>query len=360
VARVYDNTWFISQVQRFEPTVVDIYGANLPTMGLFMAPLATLEYRQARAVWSGISYLGVLLLLIWLARTCRLGPIWTPIYIGLGLLFQPVYENLLHAQMHIGVLALATVAWSGYRNRSALMTGIPVGVLFSWRSAGLMYWPMLLAARRLRGFAFAAITVAVVLLAATVIMGADVWAAYFRAAKALAGDASLSVTAYQTQLSIVHHLFVYDARWNPTPLVHMPAVASALAMILTGTLLGSTALVAWQQQRDDLVFAAFSALTLILSPVSLDYHYTLALLPLAILLGDVGEQPLSAPAILVMAGALLIASDLPYRSPKLVPGVLSLFAYPKLYGAYLFWAVALWRAHRHHQPTGHSTTTPFT
>jgi uncharacterized membrane protein len=171
-----------------------------------------------------------------------------------------------------------------------------------------------------------------------------VWLAYFRAARELTGHAALSVTAYQTQLGLVRHLFVHDARWNPVPLVDLPALASVLSVTLGCALLGWTMLVAWKRPRNDLIFAAFSALTLILSPVSLDYHYTLALLPLAILLTDSHAHPMSA--LIVMLGALLIAADLPYRSPKLAAGALSVFAYPKLYGAYLLWGVAFWRAQR--------------
>ena len=344
VARFYDDDWFAAQVRRFEPTVIDLYGANLPTMALFMTPIAALEYRPARAVWAGVSYLGLLFLLVFLARLCRLGPIWTPIYIGLGLAFQPVHENLVHAQMYVAVLALAGVAWSGFRRASAPRLGMPLGTLFCWKTAGLMYWPMLIAARRLRAFVWATLTVILISVASLALMGFDAWVAYFSAARELSGDASLSVTAYQTQLSLVRHLFVYDTRWNPAPLVNLPAVASVLSVTLVCALLGSTAFVAWKRRSDDLIFAAFSALTLILSPVSLDYHYTLALLPLAILLTDVRAHPISA--LVVMIGALLIAADLPFRSPQLAPGALSLFAYPKLYGAYLLWGVALWRAHR--------------
>jgi hypothetical protein len=38
----------------------------------------------------------------------------------------------------------------------------------------------------------------------------------------------------------------------------------------------------------------------------------------------------------------LIALDLPYRSPRLADGAWALLAYPKLYGAWLLWGLAIW------------------
>lgn len=344
VARFYDDASFAQQVRRFEPAVTDLHGANTPVMSLVMAPLATLDYPTARGVWALVSYAALLALLGWLARACRLGPLATPAFIAFALTWQPVYENLLHAQLYIAALALAVTSFDGWRREASARTGAPAGALFAAKSAGVPYWPMLLAARRWAALAWAAAVVLVLGLASLAVAGGATWIAYARAAGELTRKASLSVTAYQTQHGLLRHLFVYDAQWNPAPLAHVPALATILAIVLAGALLGASAWLAWRRPNGELVFAAFTALALILSPVSLDYHYTLALLPVAILWGEVGGRPLSWPALLLVAGALGIAVDLPYRSPRLAPGVLALFAYPKLYGAYLLWAVAVWRS----------------
>jgi len=46
----------------------------------------------------------------------------------------------------------------------------------------------------------------------------------------------------------------------------------------------------------------------------------------------------------------LVAADLPYRSPRLGEGVLTLLAYPKVYGAWLLWGLALWGSWREGRP----------
>ena len=344
VAGFYDDASFAQQVRRFEPAVTDVHGANTPVMSLVMAPLATLDYPTARGVWAFVSYVALLALLGWLARACRLGQLATPAFIAFALTWQPVYENLLHGQFYIVGLAFAVTSFAGWRRESPACTGIPAGALLAAKSAGLPFWPMLIAARRWAALAWVAAVVMVLALASLAVAGGATWLAYARAAGELMRKASLSVTAYQTQHGLLRHLFVYDAQWNPAPLVHAPAVASSLAIVLAGTLLGVSLWLAWRRPRGELVFAAFTALALILSPVSLDYHYTLALLPVAILWGEVGGRPYSWPARLLIVAALGISTDLPYRSPRLAPGVLALLAYPKLYGAYLLWAVAVWRS----------------
>ena len=90
-----------------------------------------------------------------------------------------------------------------------------------------------------------------------------------------------------------------------------------------------------------LMFAAFVLLGLILSPVTQPYHYVLAVLPVAILASSVQGRGL-AWTLTLLVGALLIGGDLPFRSPFLSNGAWALFAYPKLYGAVLLWAIALW------------------
>jgi hypothetical protein len=99
-------------------------------------------------------------------------------------------------------------------------------------------------------------------------------------------------------------------------------------------------------QSSEVLFGAFALLGVILSPLSLDYHYVLAL-PAMIILGRWAYSQRSRSAWLVLLLAtLMIAWDLPYRSPRVSAGVWALLAYPKLYGALMLWGLALWAAYR--------------
>jgi len=97
--------------------------------------------------------------------------------------------------------------------------------------------------------------------------------------------------------------------------------------------------------RADLIFAAIVSANVILSPVSLDYHYALLLVPIVILMAWVREQAVAWPGIVLAAAMLLLAADLPYRAPQLAAGAWALLTYPTLYGAWLLWGLALWACH---------------
>ncbi len=130
------------------------------------------------------------------------------------------------------------------------------------------------------------------------------------------------------------------------PLVDLPFLGAVLPWIGVAVLLGISALVAYRCGKSDLIFGVFVLISLILSPVSLDYHYVIALLPIAILLADLQEEMVSRDGLILMAGALLIGADLPYRASRLTNGAWALFAYPKLYGGLLLWGLALIRSLR--------------
>src|SRR5207247_1395189 len=92
-----------------------------------------------------------------------------------------------------------------------------------------------------------------------------------------------------------------------------------------------------------LAFAAWAALSVVLSPVSLDYHYSLVLPSIAIVLAYWRDtRPARAFSLVVAAAIVLIGAPLPYKSPMLSVGGWALLAYPKLYGALLIWAAALY------------------
>ena len=144
VAQFYDDTWFAEQVARFEPTVTDVFGANMPTMSLLMVPLAILDYQGARLVWTAVSLLLLIATSVWLVRSLNIREGWVPGFFCFVFLYQPVYENLSHGQMYVLVLVLLSLAWQGYSAVRAGLLGTTLGALFVTKTAALMMWPLLL------------------------------------------------------------------------------------------------------------------------------------------------------------------------------------------------------------------------
>ena len=341
VAQFYDDNWFKARVSEHEPTVIDLYGANLPTMSLLMLPLTVFDYHQARVVWTVGSVVLLMATLAALMWQLKLTAHWTAAFACYVLLYQPLYEHLFHGQMYILALALLTVSWWGFRRASSGLLGVALGTLLATKTAALTVWLLLPAHQRWRALAWGGGTILAVVGLSLPWLGVSAWTTYSEVAVRLPSEAFLSVTAYQTQLSFFRHLFVYDEQWNPGPLVDLPRVGVVLSWIGAIVLLGVSTAVALMRRHADLLFAAFVLLGLVLSPVSLDYHYVMALLSIALLLSHWQYRMVSWGGLTLTVGAILIAVDLPYRSAELADGAWALLAYPKLYGALLLWGLAL-------------------
>ncbi|MGH7501624.1 MAG: glycosyltransferase family 87 protein [Longimicrobiales bacterium] len=340
ISTFYDDARMTREVQRFEPGVTDFFGANPPTMAFTAMPVAWLDYSTARLVWTLLSTVVWLAIVFWLGRTCRLPDSWVAGLVALAALFQPALEHARHAQFHVvPVLLLVLVAWRTLKRRPRL-AGASLAAALVLKTSGLLFWPLLIARRRWQALDGGIVLFLVALLASLPVGGAAAWVLFGYRAAGLAQSGSLSVTAYQTLHGLVRRLTVTDPQWNPSPAI--PFEYGAIAGTVLAVVLLIVALILIDRRRDhDLAFAAISALSLALMPHSLDYHYVLAIFPIAVLLSRLHAQPRSVAFWLLALATFLIAADLPYRSPRLADGVIALIAYPKLYGALLLAGLAL-------------------
>jgi hypothetical protein len=313
-ARFYDDEWFRSQVMRFEPQVRDIFSGNPPTMGLLLLPLAWADYRVARGAWIALTLLLLLGTATWLVRSLRLDGAWAPTFLCVVVFAYPVRENMLHAQAYGLAFALLVVAWHGYRASRNGLLGAPLGVLLITKTACLPMWPLPLAERRWRALAWGAATAAVLALAALPLTGADAWAPYVASVAELPSEPLLAVTAYQTQMGFFRHLFGPGDAGVGEPVMHAPLIGIALSIAGGLLLLGISLRAAVRANGTACVFAAFVLLGLILSPVSSEAHYTMVLLPIALLTSELRARGVPHHgAALLASGTLLIAAPFPYR-----------------------------------------------
>jgi hypothetical protein len=342
-ARFYDRPWFQSHVARFEPSVLEIFWANPPTMSVLLLPLSGLDYLRARAVWVGFSFVAVVATTAWLLMALGVSQPWAAALFALVFAFEPLAATLEHGQFYAVGLALLAVVFHGYRRGRDLAIGIPLGFLLITKTAGLLIWPLLAIAQRWRAIAWGAAVAAVTAIVMWPWIGAAAWAAYIQEALDLTRNPLLAVTAYQTVFGFLHHLFGEGGPLIGAPVLAAPALAAALTLMVSGGLLIATALAARRSRASDSVFAAVVLLGLMLTPVTGASHFTLALLPIAVLVAEAPRHK-TPYALLVIAGAVLIGADIPYRSPRVMDGMLAVFAYPKLYGALLLWGLAVWTA----------------
>jgi hypothetical protein len=340
VRRFYDDDFFGSAVARYEPTVRDIFLLP-PTGALLMLPLVSLDYALARRIWIIVSIGCFAAAGGWLLASLGLRGAWIPLAVLLVLVFQPLHENLRHGQSYLMLFALLVVARQGEVGRRAASSGTALAAMLLFRFAAPFVWLELLLERRWLPLAWGGGVVLAVVLITLPWIGLEAWAMFPSASSAHALGPSGAITAYQTVTSFARHLFE-TGPFSPRPLYPSPVLAAALQYGGAFLLLSGAALVSLRGRNPDLSFSAFVVAGIVLSPFALDYHYLLALVPIAILAARLSRSRYRWPLVILALASALIAADLPYRSAKLIEGVWAILAYPKLCGAILLWALAVW------------------
>ncbi|MBZ5587488.1 MAG: DUF2029 domain-containing protein [Acidobacteriia bacterium] len=355
LAATYDDATFAAELGHVQPGLVDV-NVNPPTTALLALPLAGLALPTARVAWTAINLALLFAAVGWIAWEAGLGSGWVPALVAAAIACEPIVANLDLGQAYIAMLVLEVFAWHAYRRDRSASLGVALGLMLALKVAGVLLLLLLVVERRWRALAWTAGTGAALVCACWPWTSLVAWRGFATALSRAGRAPEATVTAYQTLPGIIGHLTVPDTLWNPAPLFRTPEIGGWLAV---GSAILAAGLLVVLARRASVTsasrFAAYATAGVALTPLALDYHYALLLLPVALLVGGARRsgQPLTWCALGV--AVLLLGADLPYRSPRLAPGAWALLAYPKLYGAMLLCALALWRwPHDHRQETSHA------
>ncbi len=140
---------------------------------------------------------------------------------------------------------------------------------------------------------------------------------------------------------------ILNQQWNPEPVINLPVLGRVLSTLSIMIVLIIISFKAYQLKKSDLAFGAFVVAGLILSPVSLDYHYTIILLPIFILIKWILKNQSRIVWAALILFIILIAAYIPYTSTKVSDGWLAIFAFPKLYGAIGLTGLFMFYSSRH-------------
>jgi Glycosyltransferase family 87 len=334
-ARVYDDAFFGKEVERDAPGVRDVFRPNTPVTPLLLLPAGNAGYDAARRAAATANLLALGAAVFLLARP--LGRFGRPLAVAAAAAWPGILANFHLMQAYLLLLLLATLFLEGLKRRRVAEAGIALGALLSLKVAVPHLWLIGLARCRIR-LLFWAAGAALALAASSLAWSpAAAWTAWARVAARAPFRPEVAVAGYQSQSSLFRHLFTFDARWSPFPLADAPALAAALTVTGALVVAGLVTLLAIKDVRGDVAVAAAVAASLASGPLSLDYHYALALLPLAVLWADISQRKDRPGAALLLVAAILLA--LPHGRLD-APGLAALAAYPKLYGTWLLLALS--------------------
>ncbi len=333
VENFYENDWFSSKVKIYLDGVYEIYFVNPPTTSLMLVPLAPFEYKTARTIWIIFNVFLLAFTIGLLIKKFNFTNEWLPIVLILFLLFHPLYVNFAYAQAYILIFFLLALSWNTFRSEKQTLLGILVGIMVILKFSGLILLLLLVTQKKWRSIFWMLVTIIFLSIISLPWIGIEAWFVFGEKLIQLNSFPLLGVTAYQTIHSLFYHFFVFNQQWNPYPIIDLPVLGILLSSVISLLFLVAIIIYSYRQKKTELSFAIFLIAGVILSPVSLDYHYVVLLLPILIFINWLRENNKRFLWILLILFYALIATGLPYTSGKITTGWLAIFAYPKLYGA---------------------------
>lgn len=336
--RVYDDAWFGERVLELtDGRMSERFSMNPPTTALILLPLAWLDLTRARIVWQLLN-LALLLATLWLLASSLRVPVsvGSILFGAFVFVFPPLLENFRVGQVYVLLLFMfALVLWSETHGR-AYLGGVALGVALSFKPGGIPLLLLLIVRQRWRAV-LAALGMTIALAAASFgVFGTAGWFAFVRRASEYTTAPLAAHVAYQSVPNFFQHLLARSTEFNPTPLLDAPSLAPMLTLIISVTTLGWTL---WLARRAELAlaFGAVTTLSVLLSPLASEYHYTLLLLPLAVMAAQLATSHTRIDLVWFAAILLLLCVPINWNAPRWNDPAWALFAYPRLYGGWLLW-----------------------
>ena len=340
------TTWFYDQQRAlgFGNRADAFCGFGPPTMALVMLPIAWLPPHTARIAWIAFE-LAILPCLCLLAghvvRTSRITTTWplgsaVPMLLILCALYQPFAAEIQNAQIHL-LLALFYALWLfGYISGRNAMCGAALAGLALIKFAGAPLWLLMLFHQRWRALAWATGLCILVVVITLPMFGLAFWLEDVRHLFAFAARPTAAVPAYQTMLSLLKQMFVFQPTFSPRPWIDAPWAVTPLLLAIAVSLI---ALVLYTTRRQLPLAGALAMLCLAipLQPAGEQYHYSQLFVVILVVGAAIQRNWHGAwKPIGVMTVVVLFAIP-PYflNTSQFVGMPIALVAYPRLYGALL-------------------------
>jgi hypothetical protein len=344
-AQVYDPAYFRPIVRAdSHQQADDIYFANPPTTSLMLWPLSFLPIETARFIWTLANALmlwgGLALLVLNFAPQFNL-PTFA-LLITLGMLFQPVVENIRLGQAYLLIFLLLTMAvagWSKTVDPGAIrlkitdtLSGTALALALTLKTAGWALLPLLAWQRRWRILAWTIIIGGTILLLTLPLFWLPMWQRYWQLLNEANNSPQTCAAAYQTTRSLLCHLFVFEPPWSPSPVINRPWLAPILLICLA--LFTFILNLKLSRQQEIPAIMATLAWGVIFAPLGEEYHHTVMLIPLGWLVINRQSLQKSGWSIL-LAAILLYLIPLPPNQAQWHNNWWALLVYLRLYGAWL-------------------------
>ncbi len=336
-SRIYEWIWLQRQKDRMGigPSDQPVVGftPHTPFSALLMWPLTYWPPLAAKRIWIVFNLLLLVAVAVLSRSLTRLS--WRRLALLIGLSY-PLIRTFEYGQYYLLLLLLITAALSLYLRDKRFAAGALLGV-----ACGLKIFPgffLLYFVRKRDPVGAAGLIVGTLSTVAASVsaFGLELHRTYLNQVLpwALRGDAMDPYSLGLPSLSsLLHRLLLFEPEWNPHPLVHAPvAFAVLLPLLLLIVLAPAIYLVIPMDRTSEqlkLEWTTFLIALLAISTLPASYHFTLLILPTAILTSFFLQQ--KDYVRLTVLAVLYLAIGFP-RWPSIVTdGEWALLGVPRLY-----------------------------
>lgn len=294
---LYNREWFQERIREYG--IEDQPGTFVPfppVTALLLVPIAYLEPRDAKIVWTTANVLLISTCVVVLARIVRRP--WVQVGILLLLSGLAVVNGLKFGQMYLVLLLLILVGFWAAENGREVLSGIFFGLFVPIKYFPLIFLLYYAWLRRWNIVLAGLVTSGLVFLFGAYLLGWEVHEIFFTQVifNHLNGNIQNPFNAtFQSWNSLFRRLFVSDSLYNPSPLTDWAwgfsllkngvLIALASITVITARLIDRS-----NSRQTRLGFAAIAIAGLLAAPATATYHFVLLALPAGLVLTELLDQ----------------------------------------------------------------------
>ena len=342
--RVYEWAWFQrhANVAGIGRRLVSYIPLTLPS-ALVISPLSSLPALEAKRYWLLLNLAFMVLTLILLARSTKLGARRIGLLMFLTLI--PLCSNFLFGQMHLLVLLLlTTAAWLYFEDRF-FTSGLTLAVATALKIYPGLFLIFFLVKKQWRAAAGLAIGTGAAVLLSVHLFGMDACRVYAREVLPFAMRGQI-VDPYNVKWgslsALLARLFIYEPELNPSPVVHAPWLyALFYSLILAFICAVSVWAIGWKRRTDNqgrvkLEWASYLFLLLLISSQPAPYHFVSLILPGVLIMDYLLERDQWTRAAVLTCLYVLVCGSYQRLCPADPSGWAIILCFPRLLFMLLF------------------------
>jgi hypothetical protein len=341
LSKAYNEDYFSTKIKEYGIDVYDIVKGNIPVSSFALAPFAWMDAKTARIAWSIFSIVAFLLsiLILFKLYNIELNTESGFLILLITILWRPVYENIAFGQIYAVLLLLFSLSLLGLRKNKPVLVTFPLSSVFLLKGYGAVNFIWLVVKKKWKELIYSAGFILAGIAVSTLILGINTWKVYVSSAINRMGHLPvMGHTAYQTVNSLIIHLFIFDPKWLPQPVISLPYSLVFVLSICISLLFIAYILFEGKIDKEflPLSFSAAVAAGVVTSPIAEEYHYML-FLPLIIGMSKYlieqykGNRRFGLREFFFLVAVIIMIIPLNYKSLQFSSAPQYLLAYPKLY-----------------------------